>query len=788
LSSGLGRLPVVAGRAVAFLLAVAAAACDPNLVEPTPDRPVAALEVTSSTGYAPASVHFKDRSRNEPATWLWRFGDGATSDEPDPVHRYTAPGKYRVDLVVTNEAGSDSASLVVSIAPPPTDPPDARFSAVPATGSAPVRVDFTDESTGFPRSWRWSFGDGTGSTRQNPRHVYTKPGRYEVRLSVTNIIGSDRLVRRDFVTVTRTDPVLVGAGDIAECGVNGDEQTAALIDRVRGHVFTVGDLAYPNGSDRDFAECYGPSWGRHKARTTLPVAGNHEYYSTDAEPFFDYFGARSNPGLGYYSRDIGAWHVVVLNSNCDFVGCDRDSAQLAWLADDLARSDAHCTLALFHHPRFSSGRYRDDDDVSAFWELLYYEGAEMVLNGHDHNYERFGPQRPDGRSDPAHGMTQIVVGTGGGELRDTGKAASNSMVRTGTTHGVLKLVLRDRSADWTFLPVKSGGFTDSGSLACHGPPPSVKSPAADFTVEQRTGAAPLTAVFTDTSSGPPSSWRWSFGDGTTSRAANPVHTYRTPGTYTVRLTVENVAGTDRIERARLITVKPPREPGRDYLTAVLRSNPVGYWRLASGDGPGSPPNLAEAAGRPPGTASGGVSATPDGATADKNGALLLDGRTGWVRIPDRTNLRTDGDFTVEAWARPSGLGTGGAVVQKGEAGDYDEWQYRLALTSAGQWRATVFIGSTAVAATAPGRVEPGRWTHLALVRNGGALLLYVDGRLVDSARKAGAVNDTFGSLAIGRAGENDLDYFGGGVDEVAVYGRALSSAEILEHVRAARRR
>jgi len=252
--------------------------------------------------------------------------------------------------------------------------------------------------------------------------------------------------------------VLAGAGDIAS-DEEEDELTARLVSRIDPDVvFTTGDNAYPDGSPEDFREHYAPTWGRFLARTR-PSPGNHDYRTRDAAGYFGYFGARA-PGP-YYSFDLGTWHVVSLNSELPM---SRGSAQHRWLEQDLAASTAPCTLAYWHKPRFSSGKYRDASSVRPLWDLLYAEGAELVLAGHDHNYQRYPPLDPAGRSDPARGIREIVVGTGGKSLyalrEDSRREAGQDRV-----FGVLKLTLRSNGYGWEFVPV-SGDYSDSGSAPC----------------------------------------------------------------------------------------------------------------------------------------------------------------------------------------------------------------------------------------------------------------------------------------------------------------------------------
>jgi hypothetical protein len=257
--------------------------------------------------------------------------------------------------------------------------------------------------------------------------------------------------------------VLVGAGDIAACGRMGDDSTAALIDGIEGTVFTTGDNAYSSGSPEEYRDCYDPSWGRHRARTR-PVPGNHEYLTPGAAGYFAYFGAAAgNPGEGWYSYDLNGWHLVALNSE---MPAGPGSAQERWLRADLAANPARCTLAYWHHPRFSSGRYGNDPRTDGLWRALYEAGADVVLVGHDHVYERFAPQNPDGGADPARGIRQFTVGTGGLSLYAFNTPHPTSEVRYNQTFGVLKLVLERGAYAWEYIPV-SGSFRDTGRTACH---------------------------------------------------------------------------------------------------------------------------------------------------------------------------------------------------------------------------------------------------------------------------------------------------------------------------------
>jgi hypothetical protein len=260
--------------------------------------------------------------------------------------------------------------------------------------------------------------------------------------------------------------VLVGAGDVGWCGTSSAAATAKIVKGIAGTVIVPGDVAYPKGSTSDFARCYDPTWGAFRSRTR-PAPGNHEYYTKGAAPYYAYFGSRAGTaGKGWYSYDAGSWHVIVLNSNCEYVGCGVGSAQEAWLRADLAAHPVACTVAYFHHPRFSSGPHGSDKRTDAFWRDMYAAGVELVVNGHDHDYERFAPQTPDGVADPARGIREIVVGTGGGPLYPFIRRTANSQAK-GLAHGVVKLTLGPGTYRWDFVPIAGATYRDSGTGTCH---------------------------------------------------------------------------------------------------------------------------------------------------------------------------------------------------------------------------------------------------------------------------------------------------------------------------------
>jgi hypothetical protein len=269
-------------------------------------------------------------------------------------------------------------------------------------------------------------------------------------------------------TGTATTATLVGAGDIATGSSQNDEATAKLVRATAGTVFTAGDNAYESGTDAEFNNYYHPTWGTEKARTK-PTVGNHEYKTSGASGYFGYFGAAAgDPSKGYYSYNLGEWHIVALNSMCENVGgCGTTSPMLTWLKNDLVANPEACTLAYFHHPLFSSGQHGNQTKMRPTWDALYAANAELVLSGHDHDYERFAPQKPDGTLDSSRGIREFVVGTGGKELRSFATFKANSEMRNANTYGVLKLTLHPTSYEWNFVPVAGRTFTDSGTTSCH---------------------------------------------------------------------------------------------------------------------------------------------------------------------------------------------------------------------------------------------------------------------------------------------------------------------------------
>lgn len=252
------------------------------------------------------------------------------------------------------------------------------------------------------------------------------------------------------------------AGDIGQCGSEGSELTARLLEKDAAPILALGDIAYPKGTAEDFRQCFVSTWG-HLRQRIHPTPGNHDYGTAEARGYFDYFGKRAGePGRGWYSFQLGEWHVISLNSNVD---AGPGSRQLAWLKEDLARNRRRCVLAFWHHPRFSSGRHGDIPDMQTAWETLFEAGASLVLAGHDHHYERMAPLNAQG--EPSHsGMRSFVVGTGGARHYRVDRRRTGSEAVLVGQWGVLKLELGPTSYAWSFLQTEGNDRSDMGQEQC----------------------------------------------------------------------------------------------------------------------------------------------------------------------------------------------------------------------------------------------------------------------------------------------------------------------------------
>jgi len=362
------------------------------------------------------------------------FTSGCPSDEVDP------------------RAGSKPVASVVVI--PAT-------ATIAQGGSVLLTADPRDAEgnslTG--RQITWESGGAAASVNTSGRVTGQALGTATVTAMCEGQSGSS--------TITVVEPgavhVLVGAGDIAN-GSSASYETAKLLDNIAGTVFTAGDNAYSDGTEQDFAQRYEPTWGRHKARTR-PSPGNHDYHTPDAAGYYAYFGANAGPaGRGYYSYDLGDWHIISLNSE---ISMSASSPQVQWLRDDLAANTKDCILAYWHRPRFSSGTHGSSTGPKVLWEVLYEAGAEIVVVGHDHNYQRFAPQTAEGVADPARGIRQFVAGMGGAGLYTFSTPIANTEAYNVDTHGVLKFTLGPGTYTWEFIPIAGKTYTDSGTGTCH---------------------------------------------------------------------------------------------------------------------------------------------------------------------------------------------------------------------------------------------------------------------------------------------------------------------------------
>ena len=410
-----------------------------------------------------------DPDNDLPLTYSWTFGDGTVGSGVSPTKTYAADGSYTATLRVTDardlSSSTESTAVTIANVPPAVNAgPDATVEI----GSAfTTNATFTDPGGASDGPWTWTiaWGDGTSTTGSETSlgstmarsHTYGQPGQYTLRLTVTDKDGG---AGTDEALVTTAGLTLVGAGNVARCDKQFDEQTAALLDGIPGAVFTTGDNAY----GADFTNCYAPSWGRHLARTR-PSPGDIDYPAGSPTNYFAYFGAAAgDPAQGYYSYDLGGWHIVALNSSTSML---VGSAQEQWLKADLAATTKQCILAYWHFPRFSSSGTAVRSEVKPLWDALYAAGADVVINAHARIYERFAPQTPAGVADPANGIRQFTAGTGGQGLDAIGAVRPNSEAITNTAYGVLKLTLDATSYSWQFVPVAGQTFTDSGTTTCH---------------------------------------------------------------------------------------------------------------------------------------------------------------------------------------------------------------------------------------------------------------------------------------------------------------------------------
>jgi hypothetical protein len=449
-----------------------------------------ATPATSSTSLAPTDDTFANgKQPNGALTYLLvdgrpvkraylRFTIGGLTQ---PVVRatlrlYPTTQGESVSVRSVTSAGWTESTLTSSNAPAPANAVTATSGAI-STGTW-VSLDVTPLVTG-----NGSFGFALTTTGQAVRFASKEAGAgtspqlvVETSTPTTGSTSSPSTTVPTTTTAPTTtaptttttpppagNPVIAVAGDIAGSGT-GDSATAALLDALNPTaVLTAGDNAYENGSSSDYTNYYAPTWGRYKS-STFPTPGNHEYQTSGASGYFGYFGSRAGTaGKGFYSHNIGAWHLIALNSE---IAHGATSEQVTWLKNDLAAASAQCVLAYWHKPRFTAGNYSDLSEFQPFWDALYAANADVVINGHDHNYQRYAPLTPSGVRDDARGLREFVVGTGGRSHYGI-RADSRRQAADGGTYGVLKLTLRTAGYDWQFLPEAGKTFSDSGSASCH---------------------------------------------------------------------------------------------------------------------------------------------------------------------------------------------------------------------------------------------------------------------------------------------------------------------------------
>ncbi len=438
-----------------------------NLVGPTPVASVA-VSPGSATIATAGSVSLTATPKNASGgtlsgrvvTWSSDNTAAATVNGSGLVSGVAAGS---ATITATCEGKTGTSDITVSIVP--------VASVTVSPTSASVQEGSTTQLTATPkdaggipllgRVLTWSSGNTAAATVNGSGLV---SGVAAGTATITATCEGQTATSDITVTASSSSVTFVGAGDIADDGFKAEE-TAKLLDGIPGTVFTAGDNAYPDGAASDYTNYYEPTWGRHKART-LPCPGNHDYHTSGASGYFGYYGSSAGPaGRGYYSYDLGDWHIISLNSEID---ASAGSAQEQWLRADLAASSKDCTIAYWHQPLFSSGDVHGSTNIcKPLWQALQDAKAEIVICGHDHEYERFAPQTAAGVADPATGIREFVVGTGGAGLYTISATIANSEVHNTNTFGVLKLTLGSGTYSWQFIPIAGQTFTDSGSGTCH---------------------------------------------------------------------------------------------------------------------------------------------------------------------------------------------------------------------------------------------------------------------------------------------------------------------------------
>jgi len=614
-------------------------------------------------------------------------------------------------------------------------------------------------------------------------------------------------------TAVAADPVIAAAGDIA-CDPASDYFNDGTGDATHCHqqatanllssgaytqVLPLGDTQYENGTLAKFQTSYDPSWGRMRS-ISRPAVGNHEY-SSGAAGYFDYFngvgnltGPAGDRSQGYYSFDVSLpsgsrWHIVAINSECSSsnagnVGqagaCDAGSAQDQWLKADLAANTTACTLAYWHHPLFSSGGIGNNAPMQQIWRDLYAAGTDVVLNGHDHNYERFSPQNPQGTSDAANGIREFVVGTGGKSQLAMGTLKPNSEVRQNSAFGVLELALHDNGYNWRFAPEAGQSYTDSGSASCHGTP-ATAPPVASTTDAGSIGPDSARALGSVNPNDQVTTYHFDYG-GTGSYGLSTTDQQVTPSdntdhqlsavltglaastTYHYRVVATNGSGTTYGQDRTFTTAA---QASTAYSRDVLATPGLqGYWRLGESTGT----LAADAVGAHTGTFGGGFTlAQPGVLFGDVDTAALFDGASGEMTA---NGLGLSGSGSIEGWF----YWQRGAVLLRDSTS-----------ASTGGWILAWDNGGTLYYRVAGKSFSTGRsantyknaWHHFVLTKSSGRVTLYIDGSAVHSSKSAPNTAAVM-PWHVMRNGTYST-YAGGRVDELAIYGSALSASAVARH-------
>ncbi len=479
--------------------------------------PVSSTQVNLSWNPPPASdgsvvyTIYRASDPSSPPTGLGTSSTTAFSDISG------VPGKtyyYSVDAADrSGHRSPPSSPPTAATTQPPSGPPPARPTGLvaQAPGSHDAELTWTANSGDAVSSYvvyRAPDGVtpspvGSATTSHFTDTSVSSSTTYSYSVTAVNAGGeSPASDQASATTPSADDPVVAAAGDIAcdpaDPSFGGtasrcqQRTTASLLGSGLAAILPLGDLQYDCGGKAAFDGSYGPSWGQYLANT-FPVPGNHEYRSTaqsagtdcsasqDAAGFYSYFAqapyfstVSGNPAGGYYSFDVGGWHIIALNAECSFVGgCGQGSPQEVWLRGDLAAHPTKCTLAYWHQPRFADANHVSNPVYDTFWKDLYAAGADLVANGHVHAYERYAPMAPDGSPDPIYGIRQMIAGTGGEDHAKITNPLPTDLAHDARTFGVLFLTLHPTSYEWSFVPANGAGngtFTDSGATMCHDAP------------------------------------------------------------------------------------------------------------------------------------------------------------------------------------------------------------------------------------------------------------------------------------------------------------------------------